>query len=154
MIIDTVNHLSEYTKLNPRFAVVVEFLKAHDLSSMEPGIHKIDGDDVYVNIQSAPAKQRSEARFETHRCMIDIQVPISAKEEHGWCPAAELPIAEYDAQTDMTLHDPVAPQTPEDVARMYFSIQPGECAIYFPTDGHAPAISPVPFKKAIFKVKI
>ena len=154
MIVDTLENLQQYAALNPLIGVVVDYLHHHDLAAMEPGIHPIQGDQVYVNVQMAPAKERDEARFETHRRMIDIQIPISDAEEHGWCPRVALPAADYDAQTDMTLHDPQAPATPGSVAQMYYTLQPGQFAMYLPQDGHAPAITAQDMKKAIFKVAV
>lgn len=153
MIVDTLDRLDRYTGLNPRFKIVVDFLRKNDLSQLQQGIHNIDGDDVYVNIQNAPVKTRQQARFESHRRMIDIQIPISASEEHGWAPLEALPAAEYNEEVDMTFHDPVPAATPESVAQTYFTLCPGQFAIYFPTDGHAPAITNKELRKAIFKVK-
>lgn len=153
MIVDSIENLEQYAVLNPRFAAVAEFLRNHDLSTLSAGKHEIQGDEIFVNVQDAPVKTREEARFETHRQMIDIQVPLSGCEEHGWCPLADLPEAPYDATTDMTLHDPVSPAPISSLASTYFVLRPGQFAIYFPTDGHAPAITPVPLRKAIFKVK-
>lgn len=153
MIIDELKAFDRYVGLNPLFSVVLDYLKKTDLSTLPTGITHIQGDDLFINVQEAPVKTRQEARFETHRRMIDIQIPISDSEEHGWAPAAQLPLAEYNAATDMTLHDPEAPQTPEDIATTYFTLCPGQFAIYFPTDGHAPAITKKPIRKAIIKVK-
>ncbi len=153
MIIDDISSFDRYVGLNPLFAAVAEYLERTDLSSLPVGITHIQGDDLYINVQDAPIKSRREARFETHRRMIDIQIPISGDEEHGWAPAHLLPKAEYDDRTDMTLHDPAAPQTPEDVATTYYMLRKGQFAIYFPTDGHAPAVTPTGLRKAIIKVK-
>ena len=153
MIVDSIEHLERYTVLNPRFAAVIDFLRNNDLSTLSAGKHEIQGDEVFVNVQDAPVKTREEARFETHREMIDIQVPVSGIEEHGWCPLAKLPEATYDASIDMTLHDPVPPAAISSMASTYFVLRPGQFAIYFPTDGHAPAITATPLRKAIFKVK-
>jgi len=153
MIVDSIENLERYAVLNPRFTAVVEFLRKNDLSSLAAGKHEIQGDEVFVNVQDAPVKTREEARFETHREMIDIQVPVSGTEEHGWCPLADLPAAEYDAAIDMTLHDPTAPAPISSLASTYFVLRPGQFAIYFPTDGHAPAITTTTLRKAIFKVK-
>ncbi|MCR4993943.1 MAG: YhcH/YjgK/YiaL family protein [Bacteroidales bacterium] len=153
MIIDDLKAFDNYAGLNPLFPVVAEFLAKTDLNTLPLGITHIKGDDLFVNVQDAPVKTRNEARFETHRRMIDIQIPISGDEEHGWTPAHLLPDAEYNEQTDMTLHDPAAPQTPQDVASTYYTLKRGQFAIYFPTDGHAPAITPVGLHKAIIKVK-
>lgn len=153
MIIDSIQAFDRYLGLNPLFPKVAEFLRTADLNSLPTGITKIQGDDLFINVQEAPAKTRKEARFETHRRMIDIQVPFNGSEEYGWAPAASLPRATYDEAIDMTLHDPAAPKTPEDVAHTYFSLRPGQFAIFFPEDGHAPAITPTGLRKAIIKVK-
>lgn len=153
MIVDSIENLERYAVLNPRFTAVVEFLRKNDLSSLAAGKHEIQGNEVFVNVQDAPVKTREEARFETHREMIDIQVPVSGTEEHGWCPLADLPAAEYDAAIDMTLHAPAAPAPISSLASTYFVLRPGQFAIYFPTDGHAPAITTTTLRKAIFKVK-
>ncbi len=153
MIIDSIQAFDRYVGLNPLFPKVAEFLRTADLNSLPTGITKIQGDDLFINVQEAPAKTRKEARFETHRRMIDIQVPFNGSEEYGWAPAASLPRATYDEAIDMTLHDPATPKTPEDVAHTYFSLRPGQFAIFFPEDGHAPAITPTGLRKAIIKVK-
>ena len=153
MIIDSIQEFGRYAGLNPLFPKVAEFLRTTDLNSLPTGITKIQGDDLFINVQEAPAKTRKQARFETHRRMIDIQVPFDGSEEYGWAPAASLPEAAYDESIDMTLHDPAAPKTPEDVATTYFKLQPGLFAIFFPEDGHAPAITPTGLRKAIIKVK-
>lgn len=153
MIIDDLKQFDRYVGLNPLFAVVADYLDKTDLSTLPVGITHIQGDDLFINVQEAPVKTRLEARFETHRRMIDIQIPISGDEEHGWAPAHMLPEAEYNAETDMTLHDPVAPLTPEDIATTYFTLRRGQFAVYFPSDGHAPAITTTGLRKAIIKVK-
>lgn len=153
MIVDILDRLDLYTGLNPRFALVADFLRKNDLSRLQSGIHPIDGDDVFVNVQDAPVKTRHQARFESHRRMIDIQVPISSCEEYGWAPLEALPAAEYDETVDMTFHDPVPLASPEEVAQTYFTLHPGQFAIFFPSDGHAPAITTKALRKAIFKVK-
>lgn len=153
MIIDRIENLQHYAALNPLFAKVAEFISCHDLAAMPAGIHKIQGNDLFVNIQDAPVKTRQQARFESHRRMIDIQIPVTGKEEHGWTPMTDLPHADYDEAADMSLHDPLPPATPDSVASTYFMLHPGQFAIYFPKDGHAPAITQVPLRKAIFKVK-
>ena len=81
------------------------------------------------------------------------KVPFSACEEYGWAPLDKLPASAYDEASDMCFHDPAAPQTPEDVASTYFTLQPGQFAIFFPQDGHAPAITATGLRKAIIKVK-
>ena len=153
MIIDSLAMFDRYTELNKFFSVVADFLRRTDLSTLPIGKTTIQGDDVFINIQAAAPKARSEAQFETHRRMIDVQIPISDAEEHGWTPAEQLPEATYDEPTDMTLHG-FAESADGSLAHAYFTLRPGQFAIYFPTDGHAPAITPTGLRKAIIKVRV
>ncbi len=147
MIIDTIENLSKYDTLNPYFADVVEFLNSHDLQTMEPGKYPIKDKDVFVNLQVAKQRTKDTAFLETHINMIDIQIPITAAETFGYTPLEDLPEFEYNAEKDITKYGDTKPQT-------YVTVNPGQFAIFFPQDGHAPCITDADeIKKAIFKVK-
>ena len=145
MILDTLDNLKMYTGLNPLFPKVVEFIQSHDLSSMPLGKTAIIGDELYVTIADAQPKSQEEAVVETHRQMIDIQIPLSGTETHGFAPLSSLEEATYQEQDDISFYTR-PPQT-------FLSVCPGEFVNFFPQDGHAPAITPVVLRKAIFKVK-
>ena len=148
MVIDTIDNLSKYTGLNPLIADVVEFLAQNDLNTLEEGKHPIQGDKLFVNIQVAKGRTRQEAVLETHRKMIDIQIPLSADETYGYTPLASLPDLEYDAEKDITKYGDTKSQT-------FVTCRPGQVAIFFPQDGHAPCITEEKeIKKAIFKVSV
>lgn len=146
MIIDTLDKLGFYASLNPLFADIVDFLKTNDLNKLEEGKHFIKENDLFVNIQTAKGKSREEAKPETHRKMIDIQIPLSGEETYGYTPLCNLPDLEYNEEKDIIKY--------EGPADTYVTCKPGEMAIFFPQDGHAPCISAEPtIKKAIFKIK-
>lgn len=145
MVIDTIENLEKYETLNPLFKSVVEFIKNNDLNTLEEGKHFIKDKDLFVNIQTAKGKTKEEAKAETHKRMIDIQIPLTADETFGYTPLADLSAEEYNEEKDITKYA-VESQT-------YFTLKPGQFAIFFPQDGHTPCISNAPqFKKAIFKV--
>ena len=147
MIIDTLDNLGKYVGLNPLFADVMEFLRQNDLSTMDEGKHPIKGDDLFVNIQMAKGRSREAAVLESHVRMIDIQLPIDANETFGYTPVCDLPDYEYNPEKDMTKYGDTPSQT-------YVTVKPGQMAIFFPQDGHAPCITEREvIKKAIFKVK-
>ena len=128
MVIDTLENLEKYVSLNPLFNDVVDFLKSNDL-----------------NIQVAKGKSCESALLETHKKMIDIQIPLSTSETYGYTPLKDLPEAEYNEEKDITKY--------EGAAATYVTCKPGEFAMFFPQDGHAPCISEqAEIKKAIFKV--
>ena len=147
MIIDTIDNLGKYVGLNPLFADVVKFLGENDLNTMEEGKHPIKGNDLFVNIQVAKGRDKAAAVLETHRAMIDIQIPIDAEETFGYSPLQDLPELEYNAEKDITKYGDLQ-------AQVYFTVKLGQMAIFFPQDGHAPCITEKEaIKKAIFKVK-
>ncbi len=147
MIIDKLENLEKYFSLNPLFKEVADFLHANDMNALSTGIHKIKGDDVFVNIQEAKGKKQEEAVVEYHHKMVDIQIPFSGPETYGYIPVADLPAADFDEEKDVALLPGVASQS-------YVTCQPGMFVIFFPQDGHAPFITDEPLlRKAIFKIK-
>ena len=148
MIIDTLDNLGKYVALNPLFADVVEFLKSHDLQTMEVGKYPIKDKDLFLNLSLTKQRTKETAFLETHIDMIDIQVPITCAETFGYSPLCDLPAFEYNAEKDITKYGDTKPQT-------YVTVNPGQFAIFFPQDGHAPCIiEEEEIKKAIFKVKV
>ncbi len=146
MILDTLENFGKYANLNPLFPKVVEYLQQTDLMAQEPGRVNIDGNKLFVNHNVTKGKTVDEAKMETHDSMIDIQIPLSCPEVMGYMPRQYLSEAPYNAAKDITFY----PDRPE----QYITVHPGEFVIFFPQDGHAPCISPIPeYKKVIFKVK-
>ena len=147
MIIDTIENLGKYTTLNQLIADVVEFLKNHNLQTMETGKYPIKDKDLFVNLQVANQRTKDTAFLETHIDMIDIQIPVTCAETFGYTPLCDLPAFEYNAEKDITKYGDTKPQT-------YVTVKPGQFVIFFPQDGHAPCIiEESEIKKAIFKVK-
>jgi len=148
MVIDTIENLSKYVGLNPLFADVVAFLGQNDLNQLEAGKHSIKDKDLFVNITTAKGRAKEAATLETHINMIDIQIPLDTEETFGYTPLCDLPEFEYNAEKDITKYGTTLAQT-------YVTCKPGQMAIFFPQDGHAPCISEKEeIKKAIFKVKV
>lgn len=146
MILDTLENFGKYVSLNPLFPKVLEYLQNTDLMAQEPGCVNIDGNKLFVNHNVAKGKTVDQARMETHNAMIDIQIPLSCPEVIGYIPRQYLSRAEYDATKDITFY--------LDRPEQYITVHPGEFVIFFPENGHAPCISPVPeYKKVIFKIK-
>ena len=147
MIIDTIDNLGKYVALNPLFADVVEFLKTNDLQTMEVGKYPIKDKDLFLNLSLAKQRTKDTAILETHINMIDIQIPITCEETFGYTPLEDLPDFEYNAEKDITKYGDTKAQT-------YVTVNPGQMAIFFSQDGHAPCIiEKEEIKKAIFKVK-
>ncbi|RGN45762.1 MULTISPECIES: YhcH/YjgK/YiaL family protein [unclassified Bacteroides] len=147
MVVDTLDNLEKYTSLNPLFAQAIEYLKSTDLNTIETGTKvQLKGKDLVVNFAQTNPKTKEQAKLETHRDFIDIQIPLSGTEVMGYTPAKDcVPAnAEYNAEKDITFF--------EGLAEDYIAVKPGMFAIFFPQDGHAPGISETGVKKVIVKV--
>lgn len=148
MILDSLKNLGSYEALSPNFAKAIEFILKSDLSALPLGRNEICGDLVYANVMEAHPKSKEEARLEIHRKYIDIQIPISGNELMGYTPLAELPAPDYVESDDAALY-------PAGIAaRDYFNVKNDQFVIFFPQDGHAPAITPVALKKVVVKVAL
>ena len=97
MIIDTLDNLGKYVALNPLFADLVEFLKSHDLQTMEAGSYPIKDKDVALKLSLTKQRTKETAFLETHIDMIDIQITVTCAETFGYSPLCDLPAFEYNA---------------------------------------------------------
>ena len=96
MVVDTLDNLEKYVSLNPLFEEVVKFIKENDLNKLEAGKHFIKDKDLFVNITTAHGKTADEAVFETHKNMLDIQIPLDNNETMDICL---LPICQKQSTT-------------------------------------------------------
>lgn len=96
------------------------------------GHHDIDAHD-YANVESPVLRTREDAPLEAHRRYIDIHIPLNNTETIGWAPTDALTrivIPGYNAERDIAFY--------EDKAQTFLDVQPGQCAVFFPEDAHAP----------------
>lgn len=147
MVVDTLENLEKYASLNPLFAQAFEFLKSHDLQTMEVGKTELKGKDLFVNVQQTKPKTKEEAKLEAHREYIDIQIPLSDIEIMGYTAIKDCIPADaiYNEEKDIIFF--------EGLAESYIAVKPGMFAIFFPQDGHAPGVTTDGVKKVIVKVK-
>jgi len=137
-----------YEELHPRFRQAFEYVKNHDLSKEPAGKVEIDGDNLFINIAEITGKTPDAALVEVHKKYMDIQLPLTSPETMGWIDAKACTHLkeEYSEQKEMALFT--------DKPTAYITVAPGEFAIFFPHDGHAPGIGQGTMKKAIVKVLI
>ena len=145
MVIDSLKNMRHYESLNPLFKKAFDYIEQTDLNTLEPGKIVLIENELIVNVNQIGPKTKEEAKLETHDEYVDIQVPISGVEIMGYTQRVDLPEAEYDANVDMTLY--------EGDAADYITVKPGMFTLFFPSDGHAPGITPTGLKKIIVKVK-
>jgi len=148
MILDSLKNANASISLNPRFKQAFEFIQKNDLAKMDPGKVILDGDNLFISIMEIDGKLPEVAKMEAHKKYIDIQVVLSGQETMGWTAIENCTneIEPYQAEKDIIFYT--------DKPTTYFTVNPGEFAIFFPEDGHAPAIGNGPIKKAVIKVLV
>ena len=148
MILDSFELRARYEGLHLLFVQAFAFAAAHDLATLAPGRHVIDGDRLYLSIDHKEGRGRAGARLESHRRYIDIQLTIEGDEEIGWRPAADCraPAGPFDGQRDICFYD--------DAPDSWLAVPTGRFAIFFPEDAHAPLAGTGLLKKAIFKIAV
>lgn len=148
MILDALNNSQRIESLHPLFKKAFDYIKSTDFSTLPDGKIELDGDCLTVSVASLSGKEKSQAAIETHKKYIDIQLPLLGVEKIGWKAGAELQeeSVPYDEAGDITFY--------VDRPTAYTKIYPGQFAVYFPEDGHAPGIGQGNIRKVIVKVRV
>jgi biofilm protein TabA len=148
MILDTLTNAERYQDMHPGFARAFAFLARTDLEAMAAGRHEIDGDRMFVLIDHQDGRRNDGARLEAHRRYIDIQYTIDGQEEIGFAPLAvcRKPAGPFDEAKDIIFF--------EDRPMTWVTVPPGQFAIFFPHDAHAPLGGTGLLKKAIVKIAV
>ena len=147
MILDTLDKLEKYGFISPLMDKVADFFKNTDLASLEPGRIVLQGDDLFVNINRQDAQTRDEVPIEAHKEYLDIQVPISSDEEMGFLSAPFMPAPSkpYSAERDVAFYP--------GLCDTYLNVKKGMFVVFFPGEGHAPAITKDGILKLIVKIR-
>ena len=146
MIVDELFHLKDYAAIHPAFEAVARFLASHDVVAMADGRYDFGCEGGWVNLQTISPKDGSQAVLETHRRMIDVQVPLSCVERMGYAPCPLDGETVYDAAKDVAFY-----KQPFDTV---VTVRRGMFAVFFPQDAHAPGITAETLRKAVFKVPL
>ena len=148
MIVDNIKNASLYYNVHKRFKIAFDFLETIDFNNCNEGNFEVEGNNIKSIISTNKLKDKCNALLETHQKYIDIHIPISDNETFGWKSAKKLEnsIDVYDSENDFELF--------RDIPTTYFTISPGEFAIFLSEDAHAPLIGAGEFKKIIFKIAI
>ncbi|MEO0963705.1 MAG: YhcH/YjgK/YiaL family protein [Planctomycetota bacterium] len=150
MIHDTLAQADRYTPLLPDLDAVLAWLRSNDLAALAPGRYDVvgtgDAASAFVKLDHAPTRDDDHQIWETHRRFIDIQLIVAGTERMGVLPLDRAPAIKspYNPDTDFAFYHP--PADPADA--LWFTARPGDLAIFFPTDVHAPSLDVAPDQHA------
>ncbi len=152
MIATPLENLGRYKALGSAFAKAVEWIEAGGWETLPEGRHEIAGAEVYALVSRYDSKAPEEARYETHRDYIDIQIVVSGKE-----------IVEARSAVGLAVSVPYKPDIefyalPEPGTGHEFLLAPGTALVFFPEDAHRPGLAirgvPEPIHKVVVKVAV
>lgn len=130
-------------------AEAIDWLLAHSGDDMPKGKTSIGRDGlITVNCEEPHLRPPENAELEAHRRYIDIHVPLKSKETMGWAAVNGLkyPHGDYDAERDICFYG--------DSATCVLHVKPGQIAIFFPEDAHAPNIGIGIHRKLCIKIPV
>ena len=149
MIYDTLDHLEAYRGVHPGVMRGLELLRDTDFSQWEDGRHEIDGERLFILLQSYETKPENDTP-EAHRKYIDIQYLLSGQEQMGVGPLEEM-TEEVEARPEGDIWFYRGPLSTILLSgRRFTALCPG--------DAHAPGIAvdrkPAPCRKCVVKVRV
>lgn len=147
-LLGTLTDTARFEAMHPLFPAVFRFLAINDLAALPAGESELDGRRLRCIVSEDAGKSKADAVLEAHRRYIDIQVLLAGAETTGWRPTPDcLDLKEpYKAEADVVLF--------RDEPARWVNLKPGDFAVFFPDDAHAPMVGSGPIRKLIFKVAV
>lgn len=135
-------------KLNPLLKQLFDYVKSHDLLHTACGRIELDGDNLFINNSEPTCLRADQQVLEVHRKYIDVHILLEGKETIGWKALEDLEqeVQAYDEEKECALY--------ADRPTTYIDLLPGQFAIVFPEDPHAPIIGKGKIRKLIGKIKV
>ncbi|TXH77073.1 YhcH/YjgK/YiaL family protein [Thiobacillus sp.] len=148
MILATLAEADRYAALHPLFSRAFEFLRGTDLTTLAPGKHDVQGEQVFAIVEACDGRMRADAKLECHRRYIDIQLVVEGVDEMGWKPVAACmdPATDYDAARDIRFFN--------DTPSNWIATPPGAFCLFFPEDAHAPLVGTGMIRKVVVKIAV
>ena len=148
MIIGKLGHSSRIESLHPQLGKLFQFVKQHQFSPQEIGKIILDEENLFINHELLEGHHKEQQPLEIHRTYMDVHILLEGEETIGWKATEDLQqeTEPYSEEKDCAFY--------ADTPTSFITLQPGEFAIAFPEDAHAPAIGNGKIHKLIAKLKI
>lgn len=149
MIFGNIKNLQEYNYLEENIKKCFEYAQNNDLLTYEKGCHKIDGDNLFVNIVEYETTDKEDRFWEAHRNYLDLHFMLSGVEQ------IDLNFIENMEQKEFIEKDDFLPLEGE--KNSHVVLKKDDFLICYPHDGHRTAVKvneSCKIKKAIFKIAI
>lgn len=130
MILDRVENAARYMGMSKYLDRALAALLKTDFHSLEEGRHDVDGDNVYILVQSPEFKAAENAHYEAHRQYIDIQLALKPGETISYAPVSALDgVLPYNEEDDILFFE-------DQRDGLMIRMDVGMFVVFAPQDGH------------------
>ena len=147
MVYDTIANAERYAGFSEKIAAGLKVIPEY--TDREPGRYEINGDEMFILVQSYTSKPVSESKWEAHRKYIDIQYIADGCEYIGYADKNDMTVTvAYDEKKDAELYSGDGVLLP---------CAPGNFIIFFASEPHMPCVmkkNPSQVKKLVVKIKV
>ena len=148
MIIATLKDLRRYKPLGANLSKAIDWLAAGGWDKLPDGKHEIDGQAVFALVSHSNSQAMADARYETHRDYLDIQLLESSQGLVQAHAPDGLAVTEP-WKPDIEFYAAPAPGTDQELF-----LAPGTAMVFFPEDAHRPCIAAGGVSEPIHKVVV
>ncbi len=153
MIYDGLGAIERYRGLSRGLDVLIDWLGENDPAELPLGKTCIDGERVFANVMNAKTREAADARFETHRKYMDVQIDLEGAEAFKTTPGKTVPAGEFDEAGDKGY----CHEAPGNRDLLDGNLENGHFAVFMIGEPHMPNLvcegtEPGPIKKICFKV--
>lgn len=149
MIMDVLQQSKRYSGIHPKLGEALDYLRTQPLASMEPGKYDIQGEDMFLLLQSYDTRPAEEGFWEAHRIYTDVQYMVRGAEKMGYAHVDSLTLVEDRlADNDYAVFTGQGNEV---------TVREGEFVVFFPHDAHMPCLAagePERIRKAVIKVRL
>lgn len=147
MILSNIDEAGRYMGLSTELDMALRWLITYNPAHWEEGEIEL-GHGIIVKCEAPGLMPRERVRLESHRRYIDIHVPIKGNETIGWARTRDMRLIQqpYDHERDITFYG--------DMAQCLIHLTPGQMAVFFPEDAHAPNIGIGNHHKLCIKIPV
>jgi YhcH/YjgK/YiaL family protein len=146
MIADILSNLGRYKGLHPNLDTAIDYLLCHPLDNLPDGRIDIDGDKVFLTIQTPEFRQHDG--YEKHAKYMDIQIALAEGESICY-----LPENTFSSWNDENAANDFYLQNDKNLGAC-FEMKKGNFVIFFPHEPHKPGLGHQKGRKAVVKVLI
>lgn len=134
MIYDRLENFPSYVSIAPEVMPrLIEFFGKCGAGEIAEGRHELDGDKLYVNVQSYATKTFDPDMLEYHKKYVDIQLLLAGTETLYYEPAGTAVTKPYNEETDCGFN-----KVPE--SALPIKLEVGNFVLLLPGEGHLPGV--------------